>query len=132
MPGMPLIYTGQEYDVKKRLKFFEQDAIDKNTGHMFAVYEKLGKLKNENPALNGGKKPASFKLLPTSDTESVLAFEREKDGRKVIFVANLKPGVIGFNMPVNGTYTNYMTGEKVTFKGQKVEANGWQYWILTN
>lgn len=132
MPGMPLIYTGQEYDVKKRIKFFEQDPIDKNVGKMFAVYEKLGKLKNENPALNGGKNAASFKLLPTSDTESVLAFEREKDGKKVIYVANLKGSTIGFNMPVAGTYTNYMTGEKVSFtQGQKVEANPWQYWVLT-
>ncbi|SFQ70874.1 Glycosidase [Flavobacterium akiainvivens] len=132
MPGMPLIYTGQEYDVKKRLKFFEQDPIDKNAGKMFAVYEKLGKLKNENPALNGGKKPASFKLLYTSDTESVLAFEREKDGKKVIYVANLSKQPITFNIPVDGTFTNYMTGEKVTFKDkQKIEAEGWQYWILT-
>jgi len=132
MPGMPLIYTGQEYDVKKRIKFFEQDPIDKTMGKMFAVYQKLGKLKNENPALNGGKDAASFKLLPTTDAESVLAFEREKGGKKVIYVANLKGSTVGFNMPVAGTYTNYMTGEKVSFtKGQKVEASPWQYWVLT-
>jgi len=27
MPGVPLIYNGQEYDLKKRLKFFEKDTI---------------------------------------------------------------------------------------------------------
>jgi alpha-amylase len=133
MPGMPLIYTGQEYDVKKRLKFFEQDPIDKNVGKMFDVYEKLGKLKNDNPALNGGKKAASFKLLETPDNESVIAFEREKDGKKVVYIANLGKTGSGFTAPVAGTFTNYMTGEKVTFaQGQKVEAAAWQYWILTN
>lgn len=133
MPGMPLIYTGQEYDVKKRLKFFEQDPIEKNKGKMFAIYEKLGKLKNENPALNGGKNPASFKMLETYDKEPLIAFEREKDGKKVIYVANLEGAPITFNIPVEGgEYTNYMTGEKVTFTtNQKIEAEPWQYWILT-
>ena len=27
LPGMPLIYSGQEYDMQKRLRFFEKDTI---------------------------------------------------------------------------------------------------------
>jgi alpha-amylase len=133
MPGMPLIYTGQEYDNKRRLKFFEQDPIDKTVGHMFAVYEKLGKLKNENPALNGGKNPAAYKRIATPGDKDILAFEREKDGKKVVYIANLSKNAKSFAAPVDGTFTNYITGEKVIFaKGQKVDAKAWQYWILTN
>ena len=29
LPGMPLIYSGQEYDLRHRLKFFEKDSIPK-------------------------------------------------------------------------------------------------------
>jgi glycosidase len=133
MPGMPLIYTGQEYDVKKRIKFFEQDPIDKNKGHMYAIYEKLGELKNENPALHGGKNPASYKRLATSANDKVLAFERENGGKKVIYIANLTKAPQSFTAPVEGRYTNYMTGEAIALaKGQKMEARPWQYWILIN
>ena len=41
-PGMPLIYSGQEYDMDKRLRFFEKDTISKETNQMFSVYKKLG------------------------------------------------------------------------------------------
>ncbi|MES2486210.1 MAG: alpha-amylase family glycosyl hydrolase [Bacteroidota bacterium] len=134
MPGMPLIYTGQEYDVKKRIKFFEQDPIDKTVGKMFAVYEKLGRLKNENPALNGGKDAATFKLLPTTDTESVLAFEREKDGKKVIYIANLSKNVSSFTVSFDGEFTDCITGKKRTYaKGLQISGVApWQYWVLTN
>jgi alpha-amylase len=132
MPGMPLIYTGQEYDNKRRLKFFEQDPIDKTEGKMFAVYEKLGKLKNTNSALNGGKNPAAYARLKTSADDKVLAFERSKDNQKVYYIANLTKAAQSFTVPVAGTFTNYMTGEKLTLtQGQKLQATPWQYWILT-
>ncbi len=31
LPGMPLIYNGQEYGLEKRLEFFEKDFIPKKT-----------------------------------------------------------------------------------------------------
>lgn len=51
MPGMPLIYNGQEYNMNKRLKFFEKDTMPTTKGTMYPLYEKLGKIKNENHAL---------------------------------------------------------------------------------
>ncbi|MFP9100091.1 alpha-amylase family glycosyl hydrolase [Flavobacterium sp. RHBU_24] len=133
MPGMPLIYTGQEYDNKRRLKFFEQDPIEKKEGKMFAIYEKLGKLKNTDAALNGGKKPASYKRLKTSDDKKILAFEREKEGKQLYYIANLTKDKLHFTVAAEGTFTNALTGEKVTFKkGQEIAALPWQYWILTN
>jgi len=132
MPGMPLIYTGQEYDNKRRLKFFEQDPIERKKGKMFGIYEKLGALKNSDAAINGGKKPASYTRLKTSDDTKVLAFERVKDGKKVFYIANLTKAPLTFTAPLSGSYTNYMTGEKATFStGQKIEAKPWQYWVLT-
>ena len=60
LPGMPLIYSGQEYDLSHRLKFFEKDSIPKTKGKTFTLIEKLGKLKNSNTALNGGKGKSCF------------------------------------------------------------------------
>jgi hypothetical protein len=98
---------------------------------MYPVYEKLGQLKNTDAALNGGKNPASYTRIKTSDDTKVLAFSRAKDGKKVIYIANLSKAPVSFTAEVDGTFTNYMTGEKITFaKGQKIEAKPWQYWII--
>lgn len=131
MPGMPLIYTGQEYDLKRRLKFFEKDEITKQKGRMYTVYEKLGKLKNTNPALNGGKNAAAYKRIATSIDESVLAFERENGNDRVIYMANLTAKPKTITAAIDGKFTNYMTGEKVTFaKDQKINFKPWEYWVL--
>jgi alpha-amylase len=131
IPGMPLIYNGQEYDLKKRLKFFEKDTIPHTAGKMQAIYEKLGKLKVENIALHGGKNAASYKRIATSDDAKILAFEREKNAKKITFVANLSKLPKQFTTPIEGAFVDYMTGEKVTFtKAQKHNFKPWEYKIL--
>ena len=133
IPGMPLIYNGQEYDLNKRLRFFEKDTIPHKVGKMGAIYEKLGKLKVENEALHGGKNAASYIRIVTSDDISILAFERSKNGKKVIFVANLTKQPKQFTLPTDGEFTDYMSGQKITLsKGQKHDFKPWQYLILTN
>ena len=98
---------------------------------MFPIYEKLGKLKNENAALNGGKNPASYKRIATSMDQNILAFEREKQGKKVIFVANLTKTDQTFSVPIEGEFTDYISGTKVTFaKDQKLTFKPWEYKIL--
>ena len=131
MPGLPLIYTGQEYDLKHRLKFFEKDSIPKNKGKMFGIFEKLGQLKSSNPALNGGKNSAAYQRIPTTDDEKILAFQREKSGAKLVYVANLSKDELEFELGLEGTFRNYMTGEAVTLsKGQKQRFKPWEYWVL--
>lgn len=133
MPGMPLIYNGQEYDLKKRLRFFEKDTIPHLEGKMGSIYQKLGKLKVENEALHGGKNAASYKRIATSDDKSILIFEREKNNKKVTFIANLTKTQKKFTATVEGEFTNYMSGQKITLvKGQKHDFKPWQYLILTN
>ena len=84
---MPLIYSGQEYDLNHRLLFFEKDQIPHTKKIMWPILEKLGKLKNQNPALNGGKNPASYKKVNLKNS-SILSFEREKNGSIITFVGN--------------------------------------------
>jgi len=136
--GMPLIYNGQEYDFNRRLKFFEKDEISKEKGKMFSVYEKLGALKNNNPALNGGKNPASYTRLTTSADDKILAFEREKDGKKVIFIANLSNETVQSTINLNGNFKIYLSKQADGMIGQKIQfrtdapigLKAWQYMIL--
>ncbi len=130
-PGMPLIYSGQEYDMDKRLLFFDKDTISKKKGVFYPLYKKLGKLKNENPALHGGKYAASYTRIKTSKDDKVLAFKREKDGNTVIFIANMTKESVTFTGRFEGEFKNYISG--TSFKGrqdQKHEFAPWQYYIL--
>lgn len=131
MPGMPLIYTGQEYELKHKLKFFEKDSIPKTKGKMFSLYEKLGALKNNNPALNGAKKAAAFSRIHTTSDTLIMAFSRENKSDKVIYIGNLSKANAVFTLSLEGTFTNYLTNEKVTFtKGQQHRLKPYQYYIL--
>lgn len=131
IPGMPLIYSGQEYDMNHRLKFFEKDTIPKEKGKMWPLLEKLGALKSSNVALNGAKEAASYERISTSDNEKVLAFKRSKNGEEVIFVANMSDAEASFSLNLEGEYTDYMTGEADIFvKDAEMVYPAWGYQIL--
>jgi alpha-amylase len=131
MPGMPLIYNGQEYDLNKRLKFFEKDEIPHVEGKMMAIYRKLGALKTNNKALHGGKKAAPYKRIATSENKKVLAFERGSGTAKLVYLANLSKEEITVKVNLKGTYKSYMSGEMMSFDSSKdVTLKPWQYYIL--
>jgi len=130
-PGMPLIYSGQEYDMSHRLKFFEKDEIPKTKGKTWENLKKLGALKNDNIALNGGKNPASYKNIPV-ENENILMIEREKNGKKIIFIGNFSSEKVEFSLNQKLEGSDYMTNEKVRFSAtDKNSLNSWEYKILT-
>lgn len=131
LPGLPLIYNGQEYDAQHRLKFFEKDEILKNKGKMFKVYTALGKLKNNHPALNGGFRKATYRRINTSDDKNILAFVRENKGRQLIYLANLSAQTRNFTLPLTGAFENYMPGRIHLWNGIELSFSPWQYWILS-
>jgi glycosidase len=93
LPGMPLIYNGQEIGLDKRLAFFEKDAISwKAYGTKGKAktlfYTQLNSIKEHNPALWAGTAGGSITFLET-DNPSVMAFVRTKGTNKVLTVINL-------------------------------------------
>ncbi len=130
-PGMPLLYSGQEYDMNKRLLFFEKDTIIKKKGKFFPLYEKLGKLKNNNPALHGGKNAASYTRIKTSEDNKVLIFKREKNDSTIVFVSNMTKEPVKFTAAYDGKFKNYLSGEELENKpNQEYKLDPWQYMIL--
>ena len=133
IPGMPLIYSGQEYDMDKRLRFFEKDTIPKTKGTMWPLLEKLGQLKRATPALDGAKNAADYNRLTTSADKQVLAFERTKNGEKVIYVANLSDKPVDFKLELGEDLTPYLG--KVDFNIQEDDQYHfapWEYVILAD
>lgn len=128
LKGMPLIYSGQEYDLGHRLKFFEKDSFPKTKGKQWALLQKLGTLKNTNTALNGGKDAATFDTLEAEN--GILIIERTKGGKSILFIANLRNEAAKINVPREGQYTDYMTGESVELKGDAFDINANAFNIL--
>lgn len=130
-PGMPLIYSGQEYDMNKRLRFFEKDTISKVKGKVWPLMAKLGELKNSNKALNGGKNAAFYNKINSSDNKNILIFSREKDGDRITFMANLSNKDVTFTSEKEGESVDFFTNEKLAFSKEKpLTFNPWQYKIL--
>ena len=127
LKGMPLIYSGQEYDLNHRLKFFEKDSIPKTKGDSWQLLQKLGKLKNTNPALNGGKNAASYNRLESE--ENILMFERSKDGETILFIGNFSNSGNKISVP-EGVYMDYITNNKAKLTEDAFDLKPWQYHIL--
>lgn len=114
--GMPLIYSGQEAGLKKRLRFFEKDTINWSDLSMQRFYESLVKLKHANQALWNGTYGGPMNLLEVSNPTQVFAFSREKNGNEVIAVFNLSAALCQTSVKMEnpGDYTNYFSGEKIS------------------
>ncbi|NOQ91099.1 MAG: alpha-amylase [Flavobacteriaceae bacterium] len=129
-PGMPLIYSGQEYGLNHQLKFFEKDSIPKTKGKVWDDLEKLGKLKTNNVALNGGKKAASYKRIKTAN-ENILLFSRSKENQTIVFVSNFSDTEQELNKIPSGNYLNYMSSqEKKYSESENIVLEPWGYKIL--
>ncbi|WP_396210637.1 alpha-glucosidase C-terminal domain-containing protein, partial [Flavobacterium sp.] len=131
MPGMPLIYSGNEYGLEHSLKFFEKDSIPKIKGKQWDLRAKLGKIKNKIDALHGGKSKAAYKKISASN-ENVLAFERTKNGKRVIYLANLSAKPVSVSVPITGQYKDLMNEKMMDLNTKQVlSLLPWQYYILT-
>ena len=132
LPGMPFIYGGIEYDLDKRLLFFEKDSFPKVAGTTYQLLKKLGNLKQTHPSLNSGKDAGLFNTIQTSLNENILAFERVKKGDTVVFIANMSKDHIGFTSPYNGQFKRFQDGKiKQLSYSYEYRMRPWEFWILT-
>lgn len=127
-PGMPLIYSGQEYGLNHRLKFFEKDSIPKSKGTEWALLEKLAKLKQNNKALHGGKNSAAYIRINVNN-ENVLVFSREKENDKVTFVANLSKENQKITLEFKQKQKDYFTSKEFNTISE-IELKPWEYLVL--
>lgn len=135
IPGMPLIYNGQEAGMEKRLLFFERDPIDWKNHKYFAIYSALNQLKSSNPALFNGDRGGDYLKLE-SDSESIFAFTRTNGANKVVVVSNLKnePVTATVNTStVTGNFSNFMNENQVVLGNTlEIELGPWEYLLYYN
>lgn len=118
IPGMPLIYNGQEAGMNKRLQFFEKDPIEWKE-HKFAdIYSKLFNFKMKSSVLQNGERGADLELISSADKQNIFAFVRRNDKEKIFAVFNLSDEEQTFtlnDLQIRGTYKNLFIEEKITF-----------------
>jgi cyclomaltodextrinase len=130
MNGMPLIYSGQEAGLDKRLLFFDKDKITWQPHRFAEIYSTLFQLKKENPALWNGVSGGAMQRVATSH-DSVYAFVRRKNGDKIFTVLNLScqnMNVTLHDTLCTGHYTDVFTGDILSLaKGSNLELGEWMY-----
>ena len=90
--SQPLIYTGQEIGLNRRLQFFEKDSVkelvDLNYGKEYRkFYTALCAFRHNNAVLAAGNDVAPIVFVEGAP-ENVLAFTREKADNKVLCIFN--------------------------------------------
>ena len=132
--GMPLIYSGQEAGLDKRLRFFEKDTISFSELPYAGFYRSLISLKKENPALHHGFYGGKYEPIPLSN-ESVLAFTRAEENNRVTVIVNLTDEDQIFRADhelILGPRNDYMTGTAVDYsRGDQVTMPQYGYLVFT-
>lgn len=134
MNGMPLIYSGQEAGLNKRLLFFDKDLIPWQSHHFADMYSTLFHLKKENRALWNGSSGGEFQRVHTTNDQIIFAFVREKEDDKIFAVFNLSSGFNGATLQDTlyvGTYVDAFSSDTVTFaQDASVILPGWGYRVF--
>ena len=130
--GMPLIYSGQEEPMTKRLEFFEKDAIKWKAYAYAPFYKTLSRLKKRNKALWNGEDGGESVRINTSD--NVYAFKREKDDASIVVIINLsdEPQTTKLNEDVERMRDVFGEGKRGFKKDADIPLEPWQYIVLSN
>ena len=90
LPGVPLIYSGDEIAYDKSIAFMEKDTIDWNrTGRDYRdLIKALSELKSSHPALCSDNTGEGFEIIDTGN-KNIFAYKRIAKGDEVICIFNL-------------------------------------------
>ncbi|MDQ8202910.1 alpha-amylase family glycosyl hydrolase [Pelagicoccus sp. SDUM812003] len=132
LPGVPLIYNGQEAGLSKRLEFFERDPIDWSDLSESAFYKSLTTLKETVPAM---RSDAAFQRIPTTADEHIFAFRRTYGQSEVIVIANLTDRPVAFfsaSNSLHGIFQSFDSESVVTLSNPaSLQLDAWQFKIFT-
>jgi len=136
LPGMPLIYTGQEAGMKKSLLFFDKDTVPSWNNLMeFRFYQSLNDLKHTQPALHAGATGGKM-IRYTTESPVVYIFARVLPNDRVMVVLNLssKPQQIHFTgTKPAGQWINWISKKDVDASSlENTTLAPWKYEILVS
>ncbi len=134
LPGMSMIFGGQEAALGKRLKTFDKDRIDWGSYMLSDFYNSLNLLRKEYTLFQAGQSGGSFARIETNADQNVLAFERVVDDQRALVLFNLSPHsikVILDDASQNGQYFDHFLSREVSIElDQGMFLRPWEYRVL--
>ena len=127
IPGIPLIYNGEEAGLDKQLSFFDKDQIVWRDHPFQKLYSQLNKLRKQLPIMQSNWK--QLQRVPIQGPrESVLAYQ---PAPQVLVIMNLSGKQQTFRLPVGGSFGDFLTDESLELKeSEYLQFAPWQYQIL--
>ncbi len=115
--GLPLIYSGQELPLRKRLRFFDKDLIDWGKPlEREGLFEQILTLRKNNAAIKRGE---TF-VLPSNHNNELLAYLRRNGQEVVLVLLNLsKKSSIHIQVHhewLEGSFSSVISGLQYAFK----------------
>ena len=134
IPGMPLVYNGQEACNNKRLDFFEKDPIEWKDCNLKYIYTKILNLKESNKALLNGKRGGKLIEIKSDKDSTIYSFTRENRKDKIFVIFNISNKPVDVSLAgkeMAGWYKELFTGESVEFKNSaNVRLDAWEYKVF--
>ncbi|MEG1663709.1 MAG: alpha-amylase family glycosyl hydrolase [Mucinivorans sp.] len=130
--GMPMIYSGQETALNRRLQFFDKDCIEWQFGQdVELLYSKLCALKHSHPALGGGAGGADIVSMDCVEDWRVVGLKRKIGDRVVMGVFNFSNSGVDTHFSdedFNGQYNDLTSTQTAHLQSDKLfwlPAHGW-------
>ncbi len=116
IPGVPLIYNGQEFGDTNNLSLFEKETMLRDTSsersrRFYAFYKKLFNFRKNSLALRRGE----MIKAKTLNDDKVYAFWRKFENETVLVVANLSTWGVTTKLQVDDVLKGKMKNGKVKF-----------------
>jgi len=128
--SLPLVYSGQEEPVLRKIEFFEKDPMKFGSYKREKFYSTLLHLRENNPAL---AVEASFKRVKVGDDKALYAYVREKAGHKVFVILNFSDKEQRITIPDNSfegePYNVFLATKEKLSSGHSFNIEPWGYII---
>jgi glycosidase len=129
IPGIPLIYSGQEAGNYRRLKFFEKDEIEWKEDKMTDLYQKLTSLKKRLPV-----NTYNLQMIQNDKPASIMSFSIADDMNKLVILLNFSGVQQNFHIQCKGNeglWKNTLTNEIAPFRcNEQIHLFPYNYLIL--
>ena len=115
--SMPLLYTGQEVSVRKRLRFFEKDTVDWSGESLAPFYRSRFELKHLHQSIANGAAGGQQATLRTDAGDRVYAFVRARGADVVLVALNFGDAPVTatfYELGTPGAYVDWFSHAPVT------------------
>ncbi len=131
--GLPMLYSGQEMPNKKRLKFFDKDAIEWDGNfELHDFYKTLLTLHSSNDALRAGDEDVLTKIISHPDDHEIFSYLRKNGQHQVFVILNCCNEARNMQVKgVNGLFRNVFGGPDINFDSEDhVDLHSWGYLVF--